>query len=32
MRQARWVELLAAYDFEIEYYLGRYNPADALSW
>jgi hypothetical protein len=30
-RQAYWAELLAAYDFEIEYHLGRYNPVDALS-
>lgn len=30
-RQARWAELLAAYDFEIEYRPGRYNPADAPS-
>jgi hypothetical protein len=29
-RQARWAELLAAYDFVIEYKLGRLNPADAL--
>ena len=31
MRQARWAELLAAYDFEIEYRPGRLNPADAPS-
>lgn len=30
-RQARWAELLAAYDFEIEYKPGRMNPADAPS-
>jgi hypothetical protein len=30
-RQARWAELLAAYDFEIEYHPGRHNPADAPS-
>jgi hypothetical protein len=30
-RQARWAELLAAYDFKIEYYPGRHNPADAPS-
>jgi hypothetical protein len=29
-RQACWVELLAAYDFEIKYHPGRHNPADAL--
>jgi hypothetical protein len=31
MRQARWAELLAAYDFEIEHRPGRLNPADAPS-
>ena len=30
-RQARWAELLAAYDFIIEYKLGERNPADAPS-
>jgi hypothetical protein len=29
--KARWVELLAAYDFKIEYHPGRHNPADAPS-
>jgi hypothetical protein len=31
LRQARWAELLAAYDFQIEYKLGVLNPADAPS-
>lgn len=32
MRQQRWLEFLAAYDFEIEYTLGKgYRVADALS-
>jgi hypothetical protein len=30
-RQACWAELLAAYDFKIEYHPGRLNPADAPS-
>ncbi|KAF7116923.1 hypothetical protein CNMCM5793_005553 [Aspergillus hiratsukae] len=30
-RQARWAELLAAYDFKIEYKPGHLNPADAPS-
>jgi transposase InsO family protein len=30
-RQARWAELLAAYDFQIEYKPGHLNPADAPS-
>jgi len=30
-RQARWTELLAAYDFEIEYRPGHLNAADAPS-
>ena len=30
-RQARWAELLAAYDFKIEYRPGRQNAADAPS-
>ncbi|GJS11773.1 putative reverse transcriptase domain-containing protein [Tanacetum coccineum] len=33
MRQHRWLELLADYDCEIRYYLGKANVvADALSW
>ena len=27
-RQAQWTELLAEYDFTIEYCLGQTNPAD----
>jgi hypothetical protein len=30
-RQMRWAELLAAYDFEIQWRKGRDNPADGLS-
>jgi len=30
-RQARWAELLAEYDFEIEYRTGKTNPADGPS-
>jgi RNase H-like domain found in reverse transcriptase/Reverse transcriptase (RNA-dependent DNA polymerase)/Integrase zinc binding domain len=30
-RQARWAELLAQYDFEIQYRTGKTNPADAPS-
>jgi hypothetical protein len=30
-RQACWVKLLAAYNFEIKYHPGRHNPVDAPS-
>lgn len=30
-RQTRWAEMLAAYDFKIEWRRGKENPADALS-
>jgi RNase H-like domain found in reverse transcriptase/Reverse transcriptase (RNA-dependent DNA polymerase)/Integrase zinc binding domain/Chromo (CHRromatin Organisation MOdifier) domain/Integrase core domain len=30
-RQARWAEILSAYDFEIEYLEGKRNPADGPS-
>ncbi|GKD27318.1 putative reverse transcriptase domain-containing protein [Tanacetum coccineum] len=33
MRQLRWLELLADYDYKIYYHLGKANVvADALSW
>ncbi|GKE16064.1 putative reverse transcriptase domain-containing protein [Tanacetum coccineum] len=31
MRQRRWLELLADYDYEIRYHLGKANVVDALS-
>ncbi|GJU08374.1 putative reverse transcriptase domain-containing protein [Tanacetum coccineum] len=32
MRQRRWLELLADYDCEIRYHLGKANVVDSLSW